>query len=154
MKFDECQDVRMADLSDEPELMRLTRLACEEDAQHSYSPQKVNAFLHLHFNKQGGIVGVIGDKDEEIRGYLLMMITEVWYSSDYHVQELSLFVSPPHRRSNYAKQLMSFAKRTSDALNLDLTIGVLSNHRTLPKVRLYQRQFPQKGAFFVYHPAG
>ena len=154
MKFDECPDVRLAHISDEPELMRLTELACSEDAQHSFNPQKVNAFLHLHFNKQGGVIGVIGERGGEIKGYILMMVTEVWYSSDYHVQELSLFVAPDHRRSNYAKQLMAFAKRTSDALNLDLTIGVLSNHRTQPKVRLYQRQFPQKGAFFIYHPAG
>jgi len=48
---------------------------------------------------------------------------------------------------------MAFAKHVSESLNLDLTIGVLSNARTEAKVRLYQRQFPQKGAFFVYSPA-
>lgn len=153
MKFDNCPDVRIADIADEPELMRLTRLACAEDGQHSYNPDKVNAFLKLHFEKRGGIIGVIGDKGGELKAYLLMMVTEVWYSSDYHVQELSLFVAPAHRRSNYAKQLMVFAKKTSEALNLDLTIGVLSNERTEPKVRLYKRQFPIKGAFFVWHPA-
>jgi GNAT superfamily N-acetyltransferase len=152
MELQNCPDVRLAELSDLPELMRLTRIACEEDNQHSYDPEKVINILRLHFEKRGGIVAVIGDKEKELKGYLIMTISPVWYSQDYHIQELSLFVAPDHRRSDLAKQLMQFSKQTSKILNLDLTIGVLSNERTAAKVRLYQRQFPAAGAFFVYHP--
>lgn len=152
MQLQKCPDVRLAELSDLPELMRLTRIACEEDGQHSYDPEKVLGVLRLHFEKRGGIIGVIGEKGEELKGYLIMTISPVWYSQDYHIQELSLFVAPDHRRSNYAKQFMQFSKQTSEIMNLDLTIGVLSNERTEAKVRLYKRQFPSAGAFFVYHP--
>jgi len=152
MELQKCPDVRWAELDDLPELMRLTKIACDEDAQHSYDAEKVLGVLRLHFEKRGGVVGVIGDKGKELKAYIIMVINEVWYSRDSHVQELSLFVAPNHRRSNYAKQLMQFSKQTSDVLTLDLTIGVLSNERTAPKVRLYQRQFPSAGAFFVYSP--
>lgn len=150
MNFSDCPDVRIAALEDAPEIMRLMRLACAEDAQHPINEEKVAAVVRLHFDKRGGMIGVIGNKGEEIKAYILMVINEVWYSLEHHVQELSLFVAPEHRKSNYAKQLMAFGKRTAEGLNLDLTIGVLSNSRTEAKVRLYQRQFKQAGAFFVY----
>ena len=153
MTFDACQDVRVALVDDMPEILRLTRIACSEDAQHSYNEDKVVAVLHLHFDRRGGMVGVIGEPGGELKAYLIMCVSEVWYSSDLHVQELSLFVAPEHRRSNFAKQLMAFSKRTSDLLNLDLTIGVLSTERTEAKVRLYERQFPKCGAFFIYRPS-
>lgn len=152
MEFTDCPDVRLADVSDIEELMRITQLACEEDGQHSYDPEKVFDVLRTHFEKRGGVIGVIGEKGQELKGYIIMLVQDIWYSRDFHVQELSLFVTPEHRRSNYAKQLMAFSKQTSKALNINLTIGVLSNHRTAAKVRLYQRQFPQVGAYFVYHP--
>ena len=153
MKFDDCPDVRIATPRDADEIMRLTRLACGEDDQHSYNENKVREIVNLHFDKRGGMIGVVGERGQELKAYIIMVVTQVWYSDDWHCQELSLFVAPDHRRSTYARQLMAFAKHVSESLNLDLTIGVLSNARTEAKVRLYQRQFPQKGAFFVYSPA-
>ena len=152
MEFKDCPDVRLADVEDIQELLRITRLACEEDGQHTYDSDKVFDVIRRHYEKRGGVIGVIGEKGQELKGYIILVIDDVWYSRDFHVLELSLFVAPEHRRSNYAKQLMAFSKQTSNALNLDLTIGVLSNHRTGPKIHLYQRHFPQVGAYFVYHP--
>jgi hypothetical protein len=81
-----------------------------------------------------------------------MIVDEIWYSPDYQLLELSLFVAPDHRKSTLAKQLMAFSKAASEGLKLDLTIGVLSNDRTAAKVRLYQRQFQTAGAYFLYRP--
>ena len=152
MSFDDCADVRVAAPDDRPEIMRLTRLACDEDGQHGYNARKVSEFLDLHYGKRGGMIGVVGDMGIELKAYIFLIVTQVWYSEDYHCQELSLFVAPTHRKSTYARQLMAFLKHTSNTLGLDLTIGVLSNERTAAKVRLYQRQFPSAGAFFVHHP--
>lgn len=152
--FSDCPDVRLASPEDETELLRLMRIACEEDAQHPINEDKVRAVIHLHFSKRGGLIGVIGDKNSELKGYVLMCVVPVWYSDDYQLQEFSLFVSPDYRKSTYAKQLMSFAKKASDGLAIDLMIGVLSTERTAAKVRLYQRQFKTAGAFFVYNSAG
>ena len=67
MQLKNCPDVRLAELSDLPELMRLTKIACEEDGQHSYDPEKVLNILRLHFEKRGGIVSVIGEPGEELK---------------------------------------------------------------------------------------
>jgi hypothetical protein len=152
MNFTECPDIRLAEVEDIPSLMALTRLAAEEDAQHPYDADKVFSVIRRHYEKTGGLVAVAGPRGEAVRGYLIMIIDEIWYSPDYQLLELSLFVDPDHRKSTLAKQLMSFSKAASDGLKLDLTIGVLSNERTAAKVRLYQRQFHQVGAYFLYRP--
>lgn len=149
--FSSCPDVRLAVPSDEERLLELMRVACEEDAQHPINIEKVRDVVRLHFERRGGLVGVVGD--DELKGYVLMAVVPVWYSDDYQLQEFSLFVAPDHRKSTYAKQLMAFAKQASEGLKLDLMIGVLSTARTEAKVRLYQRQFQQSGAFFTYRPS-
>jgi len=84
-----------------------------------------------------------------------MVLDEIWYAKPGTMQllELSLFVHPDYRRSERAKQLMQFSKQASEGLSLDLTIGVFSNSRTEAKIRLYQRQFRQVGAYFMYRPS-
>jgi GNAT superfamily N-acetyltransferase len=62
-----------------------------------------------------------------------------------------LFVDPDHRRSTYAKQLMVFAKKAAETLNLELSIGINTNVETDAKVRLYRRQFRPEGAFFSHN---
>ena len=53
------------------------------------------------------------------------------------------------------RKFCDFAKATSDRLGLPLVIGVLSDDRTVAKVRTYQKVFgPPAGAFFVYRPKG
>lgn len=152
MDFADCPDIRLAEVEDIPSLMALTKLAADEDAQHPYDSDKVFNVIRRHYEKTGGLVAVVGPKGEPIKGYLIMIIDEIWYSPDYQLLELSLFVDPDYRKSTYAKQLMAFSKQASDGLNLDLTIGVLSNERTAAKVRLYQRQFNKVGAYFMYRP--
>lgn len=152
MEFTKCPDVRLAELEDLPELMSITRIACGEDGQHSYDAEKVLNMLRRYFDKNGGLVAVIGEKGEPLKGYIIMIIDEVWYSRESQLLELSLFVHPDHRKSTYARQLMEFSKQASNGLKMDLTIGVLSTSRTEAKVRLYQRQFPQAGCYFLYRP--
>lgn len=150
--FNECSDVRLAAPEDVDGLMDLLRLACEEDGRHPLDEAKLLNVISGYFNKMGVVIVVIGEVGKPIAS-LLMVVDQVWYSNDYQLLELSLFVHPEHRRSDYAKQLMAFSKQASDGLDLNLTIGVLSNERTEPKVRLYKRQFKQAGAFFTYHPS-
>jgi hypothetical protein len=152
MDFDGCPDVRLAVPEDLPGLLELMRVACREDAQHEMDEQKVLAMLMRHYNKQGAMLAVIGEIGEPV-AYCLSVLDELWYSREWQLLELSLFVSPLHRKSTYAKQLMQFMKSASEGLKLDLTIGVFSNARTEAKIRLYQRQFPQVGAYFCFRPA-
>ena len=151
ISFENCPDVRLAEPEDLPKLLDLMRIACEEDTQHTMNEEKVLAMVMRHYNKQGAMVAVIGEVGDPV-AYCLSIIDPVWYSDEWQLLELSLFVHPDHRKTTWAKQLMQFMKAASEGLKLDLTIGVFSNSRTEAKIRLYQRQFPQVGAYFCFRP--
>lgn len=152
LSFENCPDVRLAVQEDIPVLLELMKEACAENGEHQINEEKVFGMMCRYFDKQGALIAVIGEPGKPA-AYCLSVIDFIWYSDDMQLLELSLFVSKDHRKTNYAKQLMHFMKAASEGLNLDLTIGVFSNERTAAKVRLYQRQFNQVGAFFLYHPS-
>ena len=149
ISFDQCPDVRLAVPADLPAILELMRVACREDSQHSMNEYKVLQMLMRYYNQEGALIAVIGDVGRPL-AYCLSILDPVWYSDEWQLLELSLFVHPDHRKTTYAKQLMQFMKTASEGLKLDLTIGVFSNSRTEAKIRLYQRQFPQVGAYFCY----
>ena len=151
INFQNCEDVRLAAPEDFYGILDLMRVACEEDAQHKMSEEKVVNMLMKYYDKQGALLAVIGDVGAPV-AYILMVVDFLWFSDDAQLLELSLFVHPDHRKSTFAKQLMQFGKQASNGMNLDLTIGVFSHQRTEAKVRLYERQFPRVGAYFCYRP--
>ena len=152
--FSGCPDVRLAVPQDLPGLLELMRVACREDAQHEMDEERVMSMLRRYYDKQGAIIAVIGGMGSP-EAYILMVMDDIWYAKPGTLQllELSLFVHPDYRKSDRAKQLMQFSKQASEGLAVDLTIGVFSNTRTEAKIRLYQRQYKQVGAYFLYHPS-
>ena len=78
----------------------------------------------------------------------------MWYSDQDILEEKAIFIHPDYRnaKGGRARRLVEFSKEASDYLKIPLIIGVLSNHRTEAKVRLYERQFGKaSGAFFLYN---
>lgn len=143
--------VRIAVPSDEEEIMEMCRLLHAENGLFSMSEARVRKVLHLAFDKQGGTLGVIGESGG-IEAMIFMLISQMWCTDEWHLEELFNYVRPEYRRSNNAKVLIQYAKKCAEELGLPLVIGVLSNNRTEQKVRLYQRQFNKpSGAFFVYN---
>jgi GNAT superfamily N-acetyltransferase len=152
ISFDDCPDIRLAEEKDIPGLMDLMRLACDEIGRYPFDDEKVFNMILRYYEKRGAIIAVIGEVGAPI-AYVLLVMDEIWYSyNNWQLLELSLFVHPDHRKSTYAKQLMKFSKQSSEALKIDLSIGVYTNNRTQAKIKLYQRQFTQIGAFFLYKP--
>lgn len=99
-----------------------------------------------------GIMGLIGPKGK-LEGAVLLRIGKMWYSDQDVLEEKAIFIHPDYRsaKGGRARKLCEFSKRAADRLELPLIIGVLSNHRTEGKVRLYRRQFGEpSGAFFLY----
>ena len=92
---------------------------------------------------------MIGPPDD-IKAHVYLQVDEVYYSDDYQIVELWNFVRPDCRRSDYAKTLIAYAKKFADDTKLHLLIGVLSDIRMAAKVRLYERQLPKAGEFFLY----
>jgi len=105
--------------------------------------------LHQHF----GIVGVIGEADKPLEGFVLLRIGQQWYNSNEILEERVVYVDKKFRsaKGGRARKLCEFSKKTADELGLPLIIGVMSNNRTEGKMRLYRRLFgPEVGCFFLY----
>ena len=142
----------MADSLDEPQILNLCALMHEENRpQHPLSWAKVVPMIRLATQHERGMIGVIGDRGD-LKAAILLVIEPIWYSDDWHLLEYFNFVRPDARKSTYAKDLINYAKSISDALHINLTIGVFSSERTEAKVRLYRRLLPCTGAFFSYRP--
>ncbi len=144
-------EVRTALPSDEEEVMDMCRALHSENALFEMNEDKVRAVLRIAFERRGGVLGVIGAPGA-IEAMIYMLISQLWYSEQTHLEELFSYCRPEYRRSNNAKKLIQFSKKCAEAAGLPLVIGVLSNDRTEQKVKLYQRQFQKPaGSFFVYN---
>lgn len=141
--------VRIAQQSDEEEVMGLCRELHVENGIFGMNEDKVRAMLRRAFERQGAIVGVIGDPGK-IEGVICLTLSTFWYSDDAQWEELFSFVKKEYRKSKDALDLMDFARWCSDTSKIPIIIGVISNERTAGKVRLYQRKFSPIGAFFFY----
>lgn len=142
--------VRLATWKDEAALMEMCRRLHGENGIYEMSETKVQEMLARAFNRQGGIIGVVGDEGR-IEGAVSLVIGQTWYSDEWFLEELFNYVLPEFRRSTNARDLINFAQWAADDCGLRLLIGVLSNTRTEAKVRLYERQLGKPaGAFFVY----
>jgi hypothetical protein len=147
------EKIRIAQLSDEPEVMLLLNVMHAEGGIMPLDCQQASAMFHRAFNRQGGILAVIGEPGD-IKAMIYLLISRFWYSSNYHLEELFNFVRPDMRTSkeNYARRLIEFAKESAVEIGLPLTIGVLTNQRMEGKVRLYQRELGvPAGAWFVHN---
>jgi hypothetical protein len=142
--------VRQATRADESELMDLCRELYEENGLADImSEYKVRAMMDRAFNREGAMIGVISNP-EAIEAAVFLTIGQLWYSEMDFLEELFVYCRPQYRRSSNTKDLLTFSKTCSDELAIPLIIGVLSNHRTEAKVRLYEREFGKPaGAFFV-----
>lgn len=151
--------VRPAHPDDYEQIWELFRLLHKENGVFPMSEAKLNWILQRvllpHLIPQGdtglrGYMGVIGEPGA-LEAFILMIIGSYWYSDALHLEELATFVHPNHRRSRHAHALLNYSKRMSDAINIPLLIGIVSNQRTEAKVRLYRKHFTETGSFFLYN---
>lgn len=151
--------VRKATPEDRRGIWELFDMVHEENAILNQSKPKVDWLLDriLHperipewDNGTRGFIGVIGPP-ERLEGLILLCLGSLWYSDDIILEEYVNFVHPDHRNSNHAKTLVGYARHLADKTGIPLLIGIVSNHRTAAKVRLYRRQLPEAGAFFLYN---
>jgi GNAT superfamily N-acetyltransferase len=101
-------------------------------------------------NPKSGVVGIISD-GEKIKSCIGLRINQsLWYADDWFLEELWNFVHPDYRRENFAKQMVEFAKNTAERLGIPLFMGIVTKKQLEPKLRLYQRQMTQIGAYFIH----
>jgi hypothetical protein len=146
--------VRVGGPEDVHPMMDMAMKACDENGFVDPNPQKLLAEIWPALNLDNGLVGIIQDEGGKLEAAILLRITTMWYSDAQVLEERAIFVDPECRsaKGGRARRLCEFSKRAAAELGLPLLIGVLSNHRTEAKVRLYERQFGKPtGAFFLYN---
>lgn len=134
-----------------PGIMDAVRLAHAENGQHPLSLDKTAAIVWRGVTRQKAIIGVLGTPSL-VKGMVVLTVDPVSYSDEEQILEHINFIRPDHRRSNYAKMLIKFAKHCSDEIGLDLMIGIISDTRLEAKRRLYERQLPIGGFWFLHRP--
>ena len=135
------------------EIMDIAISAFNENGFLDASPARILQEIYPALCPDHGLVGIIGTPGGPIEGAILMRIGKMWYSEVDVLEERFVFIHPNYRsaKGGRAAKLCEFAKKTSDTLGIPLIIGVLSNHRTAGKVKMYQRIFGESaGAFFLY----
>ena len=152
MSCNEFIGVRIAGPSDEQAIFDLLLKLYQENALLPIDETKVWAQIRgaTEGGKNGifGICGVI-DGPAGIEAAIGLVMSQFWYTSAWHLNEIYWFVVPERRQSTHAKRLVEFAKWTAERLGMPLLLGVVTRDRLLPKMRLLNRQAPQVGALYM-----
>jgi hypothetical protein len=146
--------IRIGGHEDVHKMMELALSACEENGFVDPNPQKLLSEIWSALNLDNGLVGIIEGSDGTFEGAVLLRVGDMWYSDRQILEEKAIFIHPNFRsaKGGRARRLCEFSKKVADSLELPLIIGVLSNHRTEAKIRLYERVFGRaSGAFFLYN---
>lgn len=146
--------VRQATADDVHDVMALTMECHAENGFVAAEPVKMLQELYPALVGVEGIVGIIGGRGKPAEGCVVLRIGTISYSNEKILEEKFLFVRKEYRaaKGGRARLLAEFTKKASDTIGIPLIIGVLSNHRTESKVKLYERVFGKPaGAFFLYN---
>jgi hypothetical protein len=146
--------VRVGTPDDLDAMMQIAMMACEENGFVQPNPIKLLQAIYPALHQDGGIVGIVGEPGEQIEGAVLLMVGQNWYSDAPLLEERAIFIHPAFRRARggRAARLCEFSKKVADQLGMTLTIGVLSDHRTSQKLKMYERVMgkPPSGAYWLY----
>jgi len=145
--------VRIGTPEDMDGVMELALMVCRENGVFQPNVDKIVYDIWPSLHQEHGLVGVIGKPGEKLEGFVLLRVSNMWYSDAEIVEEKTVFVHPEYRgvAGGRARKLCDFSKKVADELGLPLLIGVLSNERTKSKISMYRRVFGEPaGAFFLY----
>lgn len=154
--------VRIAGPADYQEIWRLFLQGHNENGLFTLSPRKVDWFLGRALFPESippgdtdtrGVIGVIGPVGA-LEALVFVTIGTYWYSDDKILEEFLVYVDPEYRRSDHVDALLDWMKQQVEITGLPLMTGIVSNHRTEAKCRLYRRNLPKAGEFFYLPPKG
>lgn len=146
----EMTPVRLVVREDVPALLDMCKELHGENGLFPLDETKLRQSIDRYFNKEGAIIGAIGEVGAPV-ATIYLNISQFFYTNDWVLMEEWAFVHPDHRRTNYARSLIAYAKALSDKMKLPLMTGILSNKRTEAKIRLYEQQLEKAGAYFIYN---
>ena len=155
--------VRLAAPDDEDDVLVIAKSVHEENAPRGvdgaeldFDEEAVREKVRRSFgpcdSTSGVYIGLIGERGYP-EGAVLLEVCRFWYArNSWFLGEQFLHVKQEYRRSNNAKALIEFSKFAAKKLTLPLYIGVMTDQRAAPKVRLYERALGKpQGAYFAYN---
>lgn len=152
--------VRAATMRDYQDVLRLFLQSHVENGLFSLAPDKLHWMLTRFLAPElipeddpglRGVIGVIG-KEGSLEALCGLCISDLWYTHEKHLSDFLVFVDPEYRTTNHAQTLISWMKKQADIIGLPLMSGVVANHRTEAKCRLFRRMSPKVGELFLYSP--
>jgi hypothetical protein len=144
--------IRLAGPQDEDKIMELMRAAFVEQPIFPLDEAKMREMIRGCSTRKGGFIALAENSEGKIEGYLIAVLSQYWYSSQWHMEELSNFVHPDARKgTHHARDLIEFAKWFAETMKVPLLMGIFSTQRLEAKIRLYQRQAKMAGAVFVHN---
>lgn len=147
----EFPSVRIAKPDEEDEILSMCKKLHEENGLFSFSEDKVRDCIKRCYRREGGIVGVIGETGT-LQGSIGILISDSYYSNEWHLAELWTYVLPDFRKSHNADALIEFGKRCAIEIGVPLITGIISNRHLAQKIRLYRRRLgTPSGVFFVFN---
>ena len=126
--FDIENDIRLAVPDDYQEIFRICCFLHVENGQHPFSEERSKRFIWKGCNHDNAAVFVIGPSDN-VKAVLYLEVQQIYYSDECQLGEAFMYVREDCRKTDYAKRLIRHAKRCSEETELDLTMGVISDHR-------------------------
>lgn len=136
--------------------MAMCRRLWEENGLFSYNEEKVRDCLHKCYARKSAnetpvIVGVVAN-GSTIEASTCMMVSDFYYTDDWHLAELWNFVDEPYRKSKNIEALIEFGKGCAVKMGIPYLTGIITNKQMAGKVRKYRRLLGQPaGAFFIYN---
>ena len=146
--------IRIGTPADLDDIMDIAMNGSDENGFVKPSVNKMLGEVYSALSRDHGLVGIIGRVGEKAEGAVLLRLGTMWYSDTDVIEEKAIFIRPEFRaaKGGRARRLCRFSRFVADSMGIPLIIGVLSNHRTEGKVRMYQREFgPPSGAFFLHN---
>jgi N-acetylglutamate synthase-like GNAT family acetyltransferase len=150
--------VRLGDQADESAIIRLLVQMHQENGLFPFSINRVRELVRMVLDAPKkplatpAMIGVIGTPTD-MQATIGLMVSRIYYTDEWHLGDLWVFVRPDCRKSTHAKALLEFGKRTASDLGLKFMSGVVSNARTEEKMRLYRRRLGTSvGGYFLYDP--
>jgi hypothetical protein len=134
-------------------VLPLVLLSLKETGLFEVNESKVRNYVINALLGRGSICGIVLGNDKSVQGFVLLDISETWYSNEKVLAEREVFVHPDFRGSKggRARALCELAKKIANSLSIPLYVGLESEGKTDAKVRLYERQFGKPtGSLFLY----
>jgi GNAT superfamily N-acetyltransferase len=146
--------IRFAEAGDLPRVLALLRLLHAETPHARLSEARLRETAASVLGT-GAVVFSLAPGGEPV-GTCGLAIEQPWFSDDFWLRDVWLFVHPMHRRTPHARALLRTARRYAERLNLPLVMEVAGGpaaggpRRVVAKMRLYRRELGEpSGATWV-----